>query len=237
MTVDRRKIDAFLKGELKGEELIRFQEQLASNDELAEALSEASIIQHGRVELKNKLDSIHKDYEQNKGSKRLDQKWYLVAAVLIVLITIYLLVPKKYSNDELYTAYFEIAQPASIYRGDDKQTKSSDLMLLFQKGDYEQYILEYEQLRIKEQTEKELFYLAQCHLALDSPNFESAIIVLNQVIQSEGSYKVQGLWYSGLVYVKQNKKQKAVDRLRQLINVSDYKKEEARELIQQLSWE
>lgn len=248
----KEKIEMYLNGELKGEALKSFLDNL-DNDafymkeftirkEIEDALTESDVI-----ELKNNLDRIHLSIgdSSQKKIKRFEFnttnfRWLLVAATLtLVLVSSAILLyvnNKSYSAGELYSMYYK---PYDSYVNVRSGKINSDdifinALIKYEKMDFVDASTLFKQvLDIDKTNIASNFYAGVCYI--ETQKFEKASESFQFIINhNDNLFVEQAKWYLALSYLKSNQKEIAKKHFEAIVNSQSYYKEKATEILDQL---
>lgn len=251
-------IENYLDGTLKGERLKEFEKQLKIDDELRE-----SIILHKEVNesieledvtnFRRKLNNIYTLFRkwENAGSsviqtQRAKTGFFirhrtLVAASVAFLIVagallMYVLNPKTYTSDELFSIYYQPYEPDIRIRSDsDKVSELEGAVLLYDQNNYQPA---YEKFNFIIEQDYDN-YLAKYYLGLTCigmEEFDTAIPLFEDLLENwQSSYVYHAEWYLALCYLKQDDKENAVLLLSRITRTNKYYRERAGKILKELS--
>jgi tetratricopeptide (TPR) repeat protein len=191
-----------------------------------------TIFRHERHKLKHQLQ----DVERTIISKKAQKIWWLVAATIIVLISLGYFVPRpSYTNIELYAMYFEPAQNIvhPIVRDVVQDSDETRAFVAYQKKDYARAAQLFKSVFQSNNNSEILFYEAICLMELD--RIDQAI----EKLETHGKYtdlvSNKTNWYLALAYVRQNDFEKAKAILTSITTKKgSYKYKEAKMLLKKL---
>ncbi len=243
-------IDGKLNGELGGEELETFENDLKDDPELMaefelhkeidEAIQESEVI-----ELRKKLDLVH-DLTQNKkqpGLLRtiLRHKLSRIAAasfVVLLIITslsLYFLRPDgNMSNDSLFKIYYQ-PDAALLIRGTDSQNAA--LIQAFQLYENKEYNSALELfskvLNTDENNIPVQFYSGISNIELGQ--YRDALLPFNIIMEHrQNLYVERAEWFAALCYLILNEDEEAVDLFRQISHSKSSYKDKAHEILKNI---
>ncbi len=177
------------------------------------------------------------DLEFNVKKKRYPKWWYVAASIIILLGAFYFWNSKKpASNEELFAAYFEpyrnIVQP--VVRGEENKDLKTIAYNAYENGDFKKALNLFDSLLTHKQEPSVLFYKANALLKLNDA--KKAIPILEKNSTVVDSFSEKKYWYLALAYLKDNQPEKSKEKLQMILEIenSEYKKEEARELLKRL---
>jgi len=231
-------IKSYLEGSLEGEELQQFEDRLKHDDNLAEELAEALIVQHNRVNLKDRLEGIHSGMQRVSESRNQSERWSMAAAIAIICVitvVLNLIQPMGWSNS-LYRMHFETAPPIAKLRDPGSASVASleEAMSFYINGDYVRAEKAFASLAQEQQKEVYNYYLVQSMLASLEPDYQEALRILDSLVAQKGGYYQQTLWYRALVHMKMGNLRDAKRDFTALSDQAGYKSKESNEILKQL---
>ena len=230
------RIDDYLLGELNPEEQAAFEQEMAQDEALRQAVEEQQEL-IAAIQLENArrlLDEVMTPSSRNV-IKPLWQRaapYLAVAASVLLLITgWYLLRPPSY--ERLYAANFEAAPGLPTTLGLTDDPTFAEGMIAYKQQQYEQALLRWQPLIARGETSDTLqFYLGITQLGRGSP--EEAAPLLSAVAEQPTSpYQTDAQWYLALAYLRQGKQQAAREWLRGLQTSAQYR-DQSQALLQKM---
>ncbi len=230
-------IQKHFSNQLSEEELHAFH-QLKEKDadflkEVHEYESLMTAVQSAEKEqLKSELQTL----ERKRKKTSLYSKFAVAASFIGVIgIGSMIFMNSAPSGTRLFADNFE-AYPnviAPITRSANPIEDVNKYFVAYEKGEYATAISGFKQ-QLKENDNADLrFYLAMA--LLNSENEDDALLELNKIDPENTGFYPQVLWYKALILIEQNDFNNAKNALNELIDgESEYKKEEAKKLIQKL---
>lgn len=177
------------------------------------------------------------DLESNVKQKNSPTWWYVAASIVILLgATYFFSLKKPVSNEELFAVYFEpyrnITQP--VARGEELENLKTIAFNAYENGNFEKALTLFDTLLSHKEESSILFYKANVLLKLNDA--KKAITILEKKAIVKDSFSEKIYWYLALSYLKDNDPEKSKEKLKLVLKVpnSDYKKEEARKLLEAL---
>lgn len=180
--------------------------------------------------------SVAKEATVTKTTSRFRQ-WSIAASLALLIGLGWFLYNFNSEIDyqELYASNFE-EYPNTVYaitRGDESDNSiERKAFVAYESDDNAQAIVHFNDLKKTMNTENVNFYLAQTYLKNGQP--EEAIVLFNEIIKENGEFAPQALWYVALSYLKSDRKDDAVNALKDLTVDGRYKKDAAALLLDQL---
>ncbi len=230
MSFDQKDIDLieeYQGGQLSEYEAEQVRNRLANDTEFQRLFEElkkyqAGIRQTGRDQLRLELKQLEQTLppvavDNNSSFFRPNFIFRAAAGISIIFglgILLFVLNDKPTNVDEYLSPYPNIVYPVErsgqVDDADDRQ-------LAYQAYDREQYSLAVERYsKLDAITAEDRFYLG-LSLMLEA-KYDSAIQILNQVIDSPHELNIPARWYAGLCYVKLEKPEEAAKVLQPLID-------------------
>lgn len=232
---------------------IRFRESVLLQQQLLESLSEntwstVKNVDEKRLkeyeelykseeitQLKQVIKQSENDYKKSTSKNKRPWLYYLSAALIAILITIAILIPKEQNPQELYVDYYDTSDiPSLASRGSGEDASLIDAEGYFEEGNYS------EALKIlipKTSTNTKskanvLLYKGISEMELEQ--FDNAHATFDQLRNSDLIDAPMGTWYKALLYLKMNDSENAKELLMQISASSNYKYKEAKELLEKL---
>lgn len=219
-------IEKYLNGELKGNELKSFELKLKTDGVFAQDCSIQKNIRETLkrkevFELREKLNNIRKDLEKQSTKKRIPVLFYAICAIITIAVIITIcFFNKSYTNDELYSSYYEQYDAGTITRGVEKTTTDIFIQAL-RNYDHKQF---FKALALFHQiSDTSNFFVQKEYFTglsyMELHEFDEAVKHLDNVISNKNNaYYENAIWYSGLCYLKKNKKQQSIQQFKKLLN-------------------
>ncbi len=242
-------IDGYLNDELDGQALSLFEDELVANSGLADDLAfhkelDRAISEADVMALRSSLKDISHTQQvlpdERLGVVTPHRKhlfWYAAASVLLLMFVFTSLVKNRnYSNQQLYTAYY---QP---YKNTESVSRStlgaySNLNSALHNIDIGNYHDAISQLKSTPEVERDgysvNFYSGVVYQELGEYN--SAINSFTEVVRHGDNLLVeQSEWYIGLCYLRTDEREKALAQFRTIVTRKGYYGEQSRKLLKQL---
>lgn len=191
-------------------------------------------------DLKSKLVRFEKEVQKERPADKPIwgyRKWALAASIALV-IGLGWIGYNAFSGPDYGGLYEDNFQeyPNTVYaitRGE--QTEDSlkrKAFVAYETDNTSEAISLFTELKQTKNTETVNFYLAQSYLKVNEA--KRAIDLFDQVIDFNGEFLPQALWYRSLCYLKLKEREKAMESLETLVEDGRYKKPEAMELLDEL---
>jgi tetratricopeptide (TPR) repeat protein len=240
-------IDRYLAGEMDDAETRAFERDLRSNKDLLRELEFekdiSAIIGQQNVnviEFRQKVIEAIIEAKQEKQLNRifpLSRKYVtLMAASVTILImiaaSVYLLVPKTYTNDRLFTMYYKSNQ-IPIERSSDSYL--FEALRFYQQKEYPSAIDLFNEVLVTDPDNSAVrFYLAISYIETNRIN--EALNNLELIIhQDKNGYSERAQWYLGLCMLKNNQTEQAIAQFRKIASDSNnYYKLDALKVLSQV---
>jgi len=257
-------IDRFLKGELSDIEARNFRERMKSDQEFAQRVAfekqllevlddkewhQSTNPEHPEVaeytqlfaseqaaRMKEAIAASQKAYKSEGNVRRLNPWWvYSSAAMILIMVSLYFLFPRKNSPEELYISYLAKTElPSVISRGTEEVNEG--LVKAQRYFDEKNYVEAADLLRKLQETNNQssalYVYLALSQAELSS--FEEATATLDELIESDLLDGEKGYWYKSLIHLKANEPEKARELLNTIVEQRYFNYELAEALLTDL---
>ncbi len=241
-------IDNYLNDNMDELTLAHFEEELLSNAGLAAELSfhkevDKAVAEQDVMALRAKLRGIAME-ENDRSIEKLGVSpkikrivWYAVASSIVVMLAFSSLVMHKtYSNQQLYTSYYQPYKNGSnVSRSASSINNEMNIALRqLDKGNYPTALKMLQSASVKEQDGFSLrFYSGVAYQGLG--DFKNAINSFNDVVRHGDNLLVeQSEWYIGLCYLKIEEREKAVKQFRYIVSRNGFYREQSSKLLKQL---
>ena len=224
MNIDR--LEKYLNGQLNEDEKKSLEAALRTDSQLQQELNDLRLLrigieQAGRHALLSDLKTIESKLaavEKPVIPIWRNTYWRAVAAILIMAALVFVFIPKKMNEQELFaenfTPYPNVIMPT--VRG-EQQPDTSLLSIAYHAYDRNEFdiaIKSFESVREKDATV--FLYLGNCYLAINNP--ETAKIYFEKAIETSDVFYEQATWFLALTYLKQNDIRNARIQLEKLIS-------------------
>lgn len=188
------------------------------------------------AQLKEAILQAQSDYKNNISKKKRPWFYYLSAAIIAVIITISILLPKDQTPQDLYVTYYTTSDiPSLVSRGGEEDNALIEAERYFENAAYTKAL---EILTPKATTaikNKATVLLYKGISEMELGQVEKAHATLDQLIGSDLIDAPMGLWYKALLYLKTEDILKAKEILTEIsASPSNFKYEEAKELLEKL---
>ncbi|WP_109301497.1 tol-pal system YbgF family protein [Aquimarina sp. AU474] len=235
-------ISKYIQNSLNSEEQLEFERLLNSDVEFKKELDFHITLkkvteENDDEDFRSFLSEIESNPEpivEKNGAKW----WYLAASIIAILGLTYFFTNRvSPSNEELFVQYFEpyrnVTQP--IVRGETTENLKTTAFNSYENAKFEKALTLFDQILLDKEESIILFYKANVLLQLDRT--EMAIPILEKDTALTDSFSEKRYWYLALAYLKVNNPKKTEITLERLLNIpnSEYKKAEAKELLEKLN--
>lgn len=217
--------EKYLRGELTANEASAFESELSSNESLRETLQFVRDVRTGIAI--NTVRSLKSQLQKGEGKKNRRYKWLAIAASLALIATVsYLIVNQMRSVDtkaiynELYSPYPNVIAPANR----SGSTSGIEGLKLYEQGNYKAAL---EVLSDHEKNDTINFYMAQALLATGS---DARALAYFSSIDHTSKFSNAAHWYEALIYLKQQQKGKAIEKLDRIIDANNAYSDKARKV-------
>ncbi|MEM9547772.1 MAG: hypothetical protein AAGA77_17450 [Bacteroidota bacterium] len=248
------KIEAYLNGNLSASELNDFEEQLRTDEELAEQVVlfkdiHFVIEDEDTLKFQHIVENSEKDYFESSNANthsnldsnkiRRNLKWFIVMAVIVflsVLIWNRIQHPAP-SNQELFALYFEPFVINDDLRGPTKdENQFIKAIDLYQEGRFDQASAMFNTLTEQDHSNMiYAFYLANSTLNQTPRDFDLAKKQYEKIItEGKSIYVSDSKWYLSLIALVQGNKNLARSILLELQKQGHHKNGKVQNLLDQL---
>ncbi|MEZ5083843.1 MAG: hypothetical protein R2750_10400 [Bacteroidales bacterium] len=240
------KIEEFIDGNLKGEELKNFQNQMVIDPELARDVElsfeiNKALMDKNYIDLRLKLDNQRKSNSTSTTvlniQRDLFKIWHLAAASFALLLVVgglwYILSNKPFSTERLVSKYYKPAHPIGQFRSFDINSDDAfrEAFNFYQQNDYKNALKYFTTL---ENQITANFYSGICYIELEQ--FNKAITSFEYVINDKDNLFVeQAEWYLGLIYLMNNQKEEALSQFTYISKSDSYYASQAKEILKYLN--
>jgi tetratricopeptide (TPR) repeat protein len=240
-------IEKYLDNELTAQEKLLLEKELKQNpflykefrlrSEINKMLSDSAML-----DLLDKLETIHHKHISEVKIKKpffsIQKSWYAYAATVLILISsvTYVLLPKSYTSQELYSKYVIPYDIASNVRSASVQTDVRLVKALeyYEQQNYESAIALFEEILAKDSLNvSSNFYSGISYM--QNKKFDPAKRSFNRVIQHDNNpYIEHAEWYLGFCYLMSNKEDKAIVQFQKIAKSNSYYRNKAKHLLRDL---
>lgn len=242
-------IDRYLNGEMDAEELHSFEEELQYNDELYVDLQFEKDIEHilsrnDILEFRDKVNKIVDEAREEKPRGRViriaSRRMQLIAASIAILIAVsaslYFLYPRSYSNDKLFSMYYDSDRPVHVSRSGDASLVEA--LRHYQQKDYENAIVLFNEILDEQPANFSIrFYTGISYI--ETKQFSKAIEYFTHIIDHNNNLYVEpSEWYLGLSYLGNEQPDMAIQQFKIVAGdeISFYH-DKAREILTRLTFD
>lgn len=242
MDKDQHSIEEYLEGMMTSEEKLVFEQRLSQEPALSKAhemeiSARELIMQAGRLELKNTLEALDAQIQNEPIQKSLMPMWVKnsmrVAALLILFVAVYqvFLNSDAVNTSEVYDTYFETYAAPSLERDGRTDLNWNLVVESYQNEAYK------EALVFLKKSEGEVpdylidFYTGMSLMAVQPPEFGLAVQNFDKVLATDNDYHQQAEWYMGLALLKMEKEEEAVVLFKRIVAAKNYQYEEAKSIL------
>ncbi len=214
MNYSIEQIERYLAGELPAKERASFEEQMAADPELSEAVDRVKdslqiIDIAGAHDLRQELRSIHEEIEhEKKGTNPWRYLLPLAASIILVCLAYIGFWPTdKADHQTFFATYHEVYRSPMNLRQDNPAFNRiwQEAIQAYDEGDYPAALPKFREISNAGKGMSYLgsFYAGQCLLSMDSSS--AAVVAFQKVLQTDNDYREQARWYVALCYLKQGK--------------------------------
>jgi len=278
------KIDNYLDGELQGNELRQFENELIINSKLAEAvdkyrklfdfareqqtkimsgtgkkyliedqeineLIDTYRLKNGEEEpekiklFRKKLENAYRNYMQNTMKQKLQKTrriWFTAAAIgLLIIVTsvIYYLQNKTYSNERLYSMYYEPYKKNIFTRIESGEPEGifMQAMIKYADEDYENALDLFQRVPSTDDFILPAHFYTGISFMQTGKYHEAASSFLYIIKHLDNELIYQSGWYLGLCYLKTNETDKAFTQFKKITDSNSIYKEKAEDILNKIA--
>lgn len=188
-----------------------------------------------QADLKAKLRNFESGLNTEEKEEKSSFNYLKIAASVVLLITASWLGYQSFFSldyNDLYADNFK-TYPNTVFtitRSDSLNSLEREAFVAYESHDYK---LALEKFKQAKQQNYFTFYEAQCYLRLNK--FNEAINKFNLIIKQNEEFVPESYWYAALAYLKQQNKEKVIHYLNKLVSDFNYKKEETKQLLEDLN--
>lgn len=186
--------------------------------------------------LKDTIAKAQANYQKKNNSSFIKNRLSLpiLAAASIAIFVVLYTINSESSSQDLYAGYNQWQDlPSLTSRSDESQLAEGQLFFEQKKYD-ESYTLFKSYIEGENEVIPPVLIYSGIS-ALELNKYKEAISYFDQLINSDTIDQSKGYWYKALVYLKQNKKQKAITILEKVTSdKNNYKYQEALEVLDKL---
>lgn len=240
------KIEEFVDGNLKGEELKNFQNQMVIDPELTKDVElsfevNQALMNKSFIDLRQKLDNQCKVNSTSTTVLNIQRDvfkvWHLAAASFALLLVVgglwYILSNKPFSTERLVSKYYKPAHPILQVRSFEINSDDAfrEAFNFYQQNDFKNALKYFNTLE-NQITAK--FYSGICYIELEQ--FNQAIESFEFVVNDKDNLFVeQAEWYMGLIYLMNNQKEDALKQFSEISKSDSYYASQAKEILKYLN--
>lgn len=246
MEKDLELIDAYLRGELSGADLARFDEKLRNDVEFQSTFQEVKLIKTAiRQNLRANALQVLKDRESliqeeySTKNRNIMKRYLSIAASLVLVVS---LVYLSFKNDlpeingqaiftENYRAYTNLELGTERGTNLGLEGLKQQAYYAYDLGNYAEAASDLTELVKSEKSAANYFYLGISNVEIG--NSEAAYANFNTVINNFSEYKEQAQWYLALALIKEDKTDEAISNLVSLSFKGESYKEQSLKILKE----
>lgn len=220
-------IERYLQNDLRGEELLRFEQAMQEDATLAEEVALQRSLQQLLAEddiqaLDKQLTELRKDYTSEAPRLLPFRKiWFAAAAVLVLAIAYigFFMQADPLSGEKAFTTYFEPYPADNTVRSEDDSVKLNQMAIgleAYDRADYREAMKSLQPL-LKESI-RARFYYGVSQLAIGET--EQAVAILAEMGNENSIYEDPGAWYAALGLLKLGERERAINLLERMAEVA-----------------
>jgi hypothetical protein len=187
-------------------------------------------------ELKETILKVQNEFQKPKSKVTFSKKlFYLSAAMIALLFTIYVVTPKSISNQDLYTSYIQKENLPSLITRSKSQNDLKIAQDFFEKKKYKEALSIFEKELEKSNIEDANIYIYTGISQMELNKLEDAEKTFDRLISSGLIDSSKGKWYKSLLYIKKDNIQEAKSILKEIKQKKSYNHMLAEELLKRIS--
>ncbi len=243
-------IDQYLSGSLDAEEKAHFEQRLAEDPQVAEAVElekqlRQMVVVAGRRDLLSKMEKW--EAQNQEPSAQGKRRWLYPLSIAVASLAIFIISTlalnswkQTLEGQAAFDQYFEVYRSPINRRGVAEDTAAlafNQVMIFYQSQNYPQAINGLQKIMASSDATPDYlvqFYLGMSHLAQSPSEALPAIAAFQKVGSSQNDYQQQAFWYLALAELQLEDWPNCRKHLQQLISYQDYKKLEAQALLKLL---
>jgi tetratricopeptide (TPR) repeat protein len=225
-----KQIDNYLTGEMGPDEIKSFELELKLNAQLSREFNLSVEIDQMIAEdedvlsFRNQLKEIHErkssTLTRTFSLTEFNRRWYYAAASIVALIMIsgllYLVVPKDYSNERLFSMYYSTEKVMNVSRSADNHL--FEALIKYQHREFSEAARLFEAiLREDENNIVIRFYSGIAYI--ETQHYSDAIAAFKKILEGEDNlYTEHASWFLGLTYLRVNETEEAINTFNSIMN-------------------
>ncbi|MFO7656940.1 MAG: tetratricopeptide repeat protein [Bacteroidales bacterium] len=239
-------IERYLIGEMTGHELIWFEKELDSNDQLQSELQlrkkvNNAIADHRIVDLRKQLDEAYALYNKDADvTTRRPKRFYQAAGVVsFALLAVFLILNtsvKNISKDHLFDKYYEPYEVNMTFRSADTDINATlkTAMHYYENKNFTEALKLFEQILQSDPDRVGLNFYSGIS-RMEMKEYEKAGTSFNKVVNNNFNlYIEQAEWYLSLCYIVTGQDEKALELLEGIVTNKKYNHNKARKIIRKI---
>ena len=242
--------DRYLSGGMKGDERMSFEKMMDEDAALKKEVELQREINHTVMTLDaesfgNEVKSVRNSMKSDRRDLSsvlylfVNHKWLAAASVALLLglfTLLFLHSGHNYSNEKLFAMYFEPYRSGTLERSvTTSDSLFSIAMYYYNKHNYEKSIAMLKEYSANNNNENPAVMLYLGISYLETGKADSAEEMFDKILKSDNSlFKEQAGWYLSLACLKLNKKKKAAQLLKNLVEEKSWFSPKAQELLDYL---
>ncbi|HHN48231.1 MAG TPA: tetratricopeptide repeat protein [Bacteroidales bacterium] len=242
-----RKIDKYLSGEMNQEDIDRFDLELKLNEQLLHEyklsieLDKMIAEDEELLEFRKQIQEVHEQKSKTLGWKIVQSDfyryWRLAAASVVIILMLsgmlYLAIPRHYSNEKLFSMYYNTEDVLSVTRSADNQLLKA--MLKYQHKEFDEAAMLFDAILQEDENNTVIrFYKGVAYI--ETRRYNDAIKEFLKITSEEDHlFTEHANWFLGLTYLRNNETENAIVIFRDIMNDADnYYRSQAFEIHEKL---
>ena len=232
-------IEEYLTGKLNDQEVEEFEKECQKNPDLKALLEKEKGI-HDVIKTAGREDLIRvfelEEEQLNSVKSRMTPKhWIGIAAMLVIALGIitYLNSSQTLVGEDLYAEYYSTYPSPSSSRNDSSSFAWEKAITEYKDKNFQRAMQHMDNARESVPVYKYSFYKAVCLLELEQT--VEAEILFKAVLTSRNEFNAQSKWYLGLIAIKNESWDSAIDYFESLKTEGEYKQKEVKEILRSIN--
>lgn len=212
-------IEQYLDGELTGEALLAFEQEMQANPQLSKEVSlhrtirdemrQSILHRQEEQEVSRALQELGQQYFKKEPGKVISTRrwWYIAAAAAVVLLFLLIrpLFTRSFDNEKLFALYIQDVQGLpEAQRGSDNDSLLITAARLYNHKEYANALPLLQAITARQSAGTE-FRLAAGVCYLQTGSYDTAAKIFDTIAAGATVFKNRALWYKSLVLLKQNR--------------------------------
>ncbi len=244
-------IDRYLDGEMDGEELTSFENELDLNPELRKELKlhreiKIALGEKEIIDLRGQLKGIHRSIFEPKKEMSFSKRMvtssitHVAAASIVILLSIAifsnLFTGNISVNDRLFDKYYERYEPLNVRSGSYEINEMyRKALVAYHNENFENALILFEDVLNYDQTRMEANIMSGVS-NMELSEYKKASSSFRKVLDHKNNLFIEDAqWYLGFCYLKTENTNKAIDQFTKIATSTSSRKEKARKILRKIN--